>query len=93
LNELLTEFGIAIGDAVLKGSQPITSKMSVYYSSGSNIVRFPEGGFLHGHELEDISKDGNIKDKYYTMGLTDIGRGRVAAHGDPNCLDSSYQPS
>ena len=91
LNDLLGEFGIAFGDAVLKGTQSIGGKRGVKYSSGANLVRLPASSFAHRFSLEDISKETSSVGDHYTLGLTTHGNGRLAVYGDSNCLDSSYQ--
>jgi len=91
LNVLLSEFGIAFGDAVLKGTQVFGNSLKVKYSSGSNIIQFPPGGYLHSFSLEDTAIEGSSQDSFATLGLTESGNGRVAVYGDSNCLDSSYQ--
>ena len=57
LNELLTPFGIAFGDAILEGQVPLEPDKP-YYASGANIVRFPAGGHLHGWQLADKATEG-----------------------------------
>lgn len=91
LNTLLSEFGIAFGDAVLKGTQSITANRQVKYLSGSNIVHFPAGGYLHAFSLEDSAAEESVHDTFNTLGLTESDEGRIAVYGDSNCLDSSYQ--
>ena len=91
LNDLLGQFGIAFGDAVLKGTQSIGGKRGVKYSSGANIARLPAGSFAHHFSLEETSKETSSFGDYYTLGLTAHGNGRLAVYGDSNCLDSSYQ--
>ncbi|KAG7602848.1 Peptidase S8/S53 domain superfamily [Arabidopsis thaliana x Arabidopsis arenosa] len=57
LNNLLASFGIAFGDKILNGDFSIDGEQS-RYASGTNIVRFPAGGFLHTFPLLDSSESG-----------------------------------
>lgn len=102
LNELLAPFGIAFGDKVLSGDFSINGEQT-HYASGTDIVQFPAGGFLHSFQLQDnskISQDNsrsadtqNTPDKSKLssiLGMMEAGKGRVAVYGDSNCLDSSH---
>lgn len=89
LNDLLSSFDIAFGEAVLKGEVRIEN-IRVKYASGANVIRFPEGGYLHEFPLKDSATE--ISDgPYYALGLVEQGKGRIVVYGDSNCLDSSYQ--
>ena len=57
LNDLLRPYGIAFGDAVLEGQATVDGEQ-IYYASGANIVRFPEGGYLHAQNLADKAAAG-----------------------------------
>lgn len=57
LNNLLASFGIAFGDKILNGDFSIDGEQS-RYASGTNIARFPAGGFLHSFPLLDSSESG-----------------------------------
>ncbi|XP_056852389.1 subtilisin-like protease SBT6.1 isoform X2 [Raphanus sativus] len=98
LNNLLASFGIAFGDKILNGDFSIDGEQS-RYASGTNIVRFPAGGFLHSFPLLDSSESGATQNLLLTgsskedpavLGLLKIGDGRVGVYGDSNCLDSSH---
>ncbi|XP_010420778.1 PREDICTED: subtilisin-like protease SBT6.1 isoform X2 [Camelina sativa] len=98
LNNLLAAFGIAFGDKILNGDFSIDGEQS-RYASGTNIVRFPAGGFLHTFPLLDSSESGatqnllqtgSLKEDPAVLGLLEIGEGRVGVYGDSNCLDSSH---
>ncbi|KAG7555853.1 Peptidase S8/S53 domain [Arabidopsis suecica] len=98
LNNLLASFGIAFGDKILNGDFSIDGEQS-RYASGTNIVRFPAGGFLHTFPLLDSSESGATQNLLLTgsskedpavLGLLEIGEGRVGVYGDSNCLDSSH---
>ncbi|CAH8361462.1 unnamed protein product [Eruca vesicaria subsp. sativa] len=54
---LLASFGIAFGDKILNGDFSIDGEQS-RYASGTNIARFPAGGFLHSFPLLDSSESG-----------------------------------
>ncbi|XP_008795050.2 subtilisin-like protease SBT6.1 [Phoenix dactylifera] len=98
LNELLTPFGIAFGDKILNGDFSINGEQS-HYASGTDIVKFPGGGYVHSFEFQDNSESGATQNILQTSGMTklssilglvEIGRGRIAVYGDSNCLDSSH---
>ena len=59
LNELLAPYGIAFGDAVLEGQIDLDGEQ-IYYASGTNIVNFPAGGFLHAQSLADKATTGGL---------------------------------
>ncbi|XP_019057024.1 PREDICTED: subtilisin-like protease SBT6.1 isoform X2 [Tarenaya hassleriana] len=98
LNNLLAPFGIAFGDKILNGDFSIDGEQS-RYASGTDIVRFPAGGYLHSFPLLDSSESGatqnvlligSSKADPSVLGLLEIGEGRVTVYGDSNCLDSSH---
>ncbi|CAD6337575.1 unnamed protein product [Miscanthus lutarioriparius] len=102
INELLAPFGIALGDKILTGDFSINGEQT-HYASGTDIVQFPAGGFLHSFELQENSK--TVQDHIGTLdtestqgksklssilGVMEAGEGRIAIYGDSNCLDSSH---
>ncbi|KAG2718459.1 hypothetical protein I3760_03G221600 [Carya illinoinensis] len=99
LNDLLAPFGIAFGDKILNGDFSIDGEQS-RYASGTDIVRFPAGGFVHSFPFLDSSESGATQNVLLTSGMTKadspilgllgVGDGRVAVYGDSNCLDSSH---
>ncbi|CAI0628858.1 unnamed protein product [Linum tenue] len=99
LNDLLAPFGIAFGDKILNGDFSIDGEQS-RYASGTDIVRFPSGGYVHGFPLLDssesgatqnvLSNSGSGKADSPILGLVEAGEGRIAVYGDSNCLDSSH---
>ncbi|KAJ7973865.1 Subtilisin-like protease SBT6.1 [Quillaja saponaria] len=99
LNDLLAPFGIAFGDKILNGDFSIDGEQS-RYASGTDIMRFPGGGYVHRFPFLDSSESGATQSVLLTSGMTkadspilgliDEGEGRVAVYGDSNCLDSSH---
>lgn len=98
LNDLLAPFGIAFGDKILNGDFSIDGEQS-RYASGTDIVRFPRGGYTHGFPFLDSSESGatqnvltsgTTKADSSILGLVEVGQGRIAVYGDSNCLDSSH---
>ncbi|PWZ07366.1 Subtilisin-like protease SBT6.1 [Zea mays] len=102
INELLAPFGIALGDKILTGDFSINGEQT-HYASGTDIVQFPAGGFLHSFQLQENSK--TVQDHIGTLdtestqgkgklssilGVIEAGEGRIAVYGDSNCLDSSH---
>eukprot|EP00257_Ricinus_communis_P014111 XP_015571710.1 subtilisin-like protease SBT6.1 isoform X1 [Ricinus communis] len=99
LNDLLAPFGIAFGDKILNGDFSIDGEQS-RYASGTDIVRFPSGGYVHCFPFLDSSESGATQNVLLTsgmlkadspiLGLVEVGQGRIAVYGDSNCLDSSH---
>ncbi|KAL1808844.1 hypothetical protein DCAR_0728368 [Daucus carota subsp. sativus] len=98
LNDLLAPLGIAFGDKILNGDFSVTGEQS-RYASGTNIVKFPRGGYVHSFPFSDDSESGatqNILVSSTTkadtpiLGFLEASSGRVAVYGDSNCLDSSH---
>ncbi|KAL3839876.1 hypothetical protein ACJIZ3_024467 [Penstemon smallii] len=98
LNDLLAPFGIAFGDKILNGDFVINGEQS-RYASGTDIVKFPEGGYLHGFPFLDSSESGATQNVLFSgmskadspiLGLLEVGGGRIGVYGDSNCLDSSH---
>ncbi|XP_039143352.1 subtilisin-like protease SBT6.1 [Dioscorea cayenensis subsp. rotundata] len=98
LNDLLAPLGIAFGDKILTGDFSINGEQS-HYASGTDIVKFPGGGFVHSFQFQDNSESGATQNILQSsgmikesaiLGFVDAGRGRVAVYGDSNCLDSSH---
>jgi len=54
LNDLLAPFGIAFGDTILNGVYSIGGERA-HYASGTDIQRFPAGGFVHRFLFQDHS--------------------------------------
>ncbi|XP_022897569.1 subtilisin-like protease SBT6.1 [Olea europaea var. sylvestris] len=98
LNDLLAPFGIAFGDKILNGDFLMNAQQS-RYASGTDIVKFPRGGYLHSFPFMDSSESGATQNFLLSgmskadspiLGLLEVGSGRVAVYGDSNCLDSSH---
>ncbi|XP_065848954.1 subtilisin-like protease SBT6.1 isoform X2 [Euphorbia lathyris] len=98
LNDLLAPFGIAFGDKILNGDYSIDGEQS-RYASGTDIVRFPRGGYVHKFPFLDSSESGATQNVLASgmnkadspiLGLVGIGEGRIGVYGDSNCLDSSH---
>eukprot|EP01018_Ginkgo_biloba_P001924 Gb_20792 [translate_table: standard] len=101
LNDLLKPFGIAFGDTILNGAFSLGGERS-HYASGTDIVKFPEGGFVHSFSFQDSSDGSTTQNILQASGLAKVespvlgvlelggGTGRIAVYGDSNCLDSSH---
>ncbi|KAH9624048.1 hypothetical protein KSS87_019117 [Heliosperma pusillum] len=98
LNDLLAPFGIAFGDKILNGEFTIDGEQS-RYASGTNILRFPAGGYIHSFPFLDNSETGATQSTFSTslmkgdsaiLGFLEAGNGRISVYGDSNCLDSSH---
>ncbi|KAI3775519.1 hypothetical protein L1987_50098 [Smallanthus sonchifolius] len=98
LNDLLAPFGIAFGDRILNGDFTLNDEL-IRYASGTNIVKFPSGGYVHSFPFYDSSESGAThsflsggKDNADSavLGLVEVGGSRIAVYGDSNCLDSSH---
>ncbi|GAA0146676.1 serine protease [Lithospermum erythrorhizon] len=98
LNNLLAPFGIAFGDKILNGDYVLNNEQS-RYASGTDIVKFPGGGYLHSFPFLDSSESGATQNLLLSgmnkadspiLGLLELSGGRIAVYGDSNCLDSSH---
>jgi membrane-bound transcription factor site-1 protease len=98
LNDLLAPFGIAFGDKILNGDFSIDGEQS-RYASGTDIAKFPAGGYLHSFPFLDSSESGATQNILVSstnkadspiLGLLEAGEARIAVYGDSNCLDSSH---
>lgn len=65
LNDLLLPFGIAFGGTILTGPYSINGERG-FLASGTDIVRFPEGGFLHRFMFQDGTKVGSLTSSLQT---------------------------
>lgn len=54
LNDLLAPFGIAFGDTILNGPFSLGGERA-QYASGTDLLRFPSGGFVHRFLFQDSS--------------------------------------
>lgn len=57
LNDLLAPFGIAFGDRILNGDFNLNDEL-IRYASGTNIAKFPAGGYVHSFPFYDSSESG-----------------------------------
>ncbi|KAL2607535.1 hypothetical protein R1flu_026108 [Riccia fluitans] len=99
LNDLLAPFGIAFGDTILSGAFSIGGERA-HYASGTDIRKFPAGGFVHRFLFQETSGTNSgitssrtsVKAQVESaiLGAVEAGRGRIAVYGDSNCLDSSH---
>ncbi|XP_076911400.1 subtilisin-like protease SBT6.1 isoform X1 [Bidens hawaiensis] len=97
LNDLLAPFGIAFGDRILNGDFNLNDEL-IKYASGTNIVKFPSGGYVHSFPFYDSSESaathsflgGKDNADSPILGLVEVGGSRIAVYGDSNCLDSSH---
>ncbi|KAG5582596.1 hypothetical protein H5410_053223 [Solanum commersonii] len=98
LNDLLATFGIAFGDKILNGDLVFSGKQN-RYASGTDILKFPSGGYVHSFPFLDRSQSKTTQNAVLPsmaktdspiLGLLEVGRGRIAVYGDSNCLDSSH---
>eukprot|EP00271_Cylindrocystis_brebissonii_P021840 TRINITY_DN8071_c1_g2_i3.p1 TRINITY_DN8071_c1_g2~~TRINITY_DN8071_c1_g2_i3.p1 ORF type:complete len:653 (+),score=124.88 TRINITY_DN8071_c1_g2_i3:113-1960(+) len=102
LNDLLAPFGIAFGDTILSGLFSIAGERATY-ASGTDIRRFPAGGYVHRFLFADqagtaeggivASRSGSVRPPQAEspiLGLTPAANGRIAVFGDSNCIDSSH---
>ncbi|GMH16564.1 hypothetical protein Nepgr_018405 [Nepenthes gracilis] len=101
LNDLLAPFGIAFGDIILNGDYTMDGSQS-RYASGTNIAKFPAGGYVHsfpfidssdGAGTQNILASSLIKADFPILGFLELGSGRISVYGDSNCLDSSHMIS
>ncbi|CAM8938679.1 hypothetical protein QQ045_014903 [Rhodiola kirilowii] len=98
MNDILAPFGIAFGDKILNGDFFIDGEQS-RYASGTDIVKFPRGGYVHRFPFMDSSESGATQNVLISsltkadspvLGFLKAGTGHIAVYGDSNCLDSSH---
>ncbi|GAB4839213.1 Membrane-bound transcription factor site-1 protease [Ancistrocladus abbreviatus] len=98
LNDLLAPFGIAFGDKILNGDFTLDGAQS-RYASGTNIMKFPAGGYVHSFPFLDSPDNGGTQNVLASsliqadlpiLGFLELGEGRISVYGDSNCLDSSH---
>lgn len=73
LNDLLAPFGIAFGDKILNGDFSMDGEQS-RYASGTDIVRFPGGGYVHRFPFLDSSESGATQNVLRTPEMTSVSR-------------------
>ncbi|XP_063225096.1 membrane-bound transcription factor site-1 protease-like isoform X2 [Bacillus rossius redtenbacheri] len=98
LNDLLSSWGIALGDRVFEGDFTF-GEHDMYYGSGTSIARFPSEGIVVFQQLKDqgeeiLGSETKVTESVPVLGLlqstaTDRS-GRVTVYGDSNCLDNSH---
>jgi len=71
LNELLAPLGIGFGDKILNGDFSINGEQS-HYASGTDIVKFPRGGYVHSFEFQDNSESGAAQNVLQTSGMAQV---------------------
>ncbi|KAK3270783.1 Membrane-bound transcription factor site-1 protease, variant 2 [Cymbomonas tetramitiformis] len=95
LNDLLSKFGIAFGDSVISGQYQL-GRHRISYASGTNIIRFPAGGYLYSFQMTERAagqkgRGGNSRNSPALGMYKPKGKhGAIVVHGDSNCLDSSH---
>ncbi|XP_037032853.1 membrane-bound transcription factor site-1 protease-like isoform X3 [Bradysia coprophila] len=98
LNELLREFGIALGESVLEGYFDMGSH-GMYYASGTSLIRFPkiDGAIIierdlhdQGLELLQSSDKSKAKERYPILGMLQTNKSLLNSH---NFVESSFDPS
>lgn len=71
LNDLLAPLGIAFGDKILNGDFSINGEHS-HYASGTDIVRFPGGGYVHSFKFQDNSESAAVQNRAQNTGTTKV---------------------
>ncbi|PAA56411.1 hypothetical protein BOX15_Mlig029228g2 [Macrostomum lignano] len=105
LNDLLGQFGVALGDRVLDGEFRLGDRL-VAFSSGCDIAKFPDDGRVltaaladEGHQLMQAGgAKSRLEVRAPVLGFAHAGSqpvrpgtGRIAVLGDSNCADSAHQ--
>ena len=98
LNDLLSGWGIALGDTVVDGELSLGSH-DAQYSSGTHLVRFPPDGHVITVKLRDqgrevLGESGEVSVKVPVLGLYQTrashNGGRLVVFGDSNCIDGAH---
>ncbi|PSN45586.1 Membrane-bound transcription factor site-1 protease [Blattella germanica] len=92
LNDLLSSWGIALGDRVFEGDFTLGDH-DMYFGSGTTIARFPENGIVISRQ-EVLGQEVEATENVPILGLLQSKAsersGRVVVYGDSNCLDNSH---
>ena len=79
--------------------------MTVYYASGTSIIKFPSDGILITESLKDQGREVESGEMLDVSGVPILGMyqprvasegngtstsGRIALYGDSNCIDNSH---
>lgn len=100
LNDLLASWGIEFGDKIFEGDFKLGDH-EMYYASGTNVAKFPDGGLLVARHLKDQAfqflgqtNESDQKHLVAVLGLLQTKAteksGRIVVYGDSNCLDGSH---
>ncbi|CAM6031724.1 unnamed protein product, partial [Sphagnum compactum] len=100
INDLVSSWGVVLGDYVYEGDFKIGSH-EMYFASGSGIVKFPEKDSillkrdLNDQGLEILNGQKETITNVPILGLynpqgSDSPVGRLAIYGDSNCLDTAH---
>ena len=98
LNDLLSGWGIALGDTVVDGELSLGSH-DAQYSSGTHLVRFPPDGHVITVKMRDqgrevLGETGELSVKVPVLGLYQTRAshhgGRLVVFGDSNCIDGAH---
>ena len=87
LNDLLAPYGIAFGDTILTGLFSISGERA-QYSSGTDLRRFPAGGFVHRFLFHDTT--GHAEDTI--IHARGSAKSQVRHHSCHNSLRSQETP-
>eukprot|EP01065_Artemidia_motanka_P043110 TRINITY_DN5927_c0_g1_i1.p1 TRINITY_DN5927_c0_g1~~TRINITY_DN5927_c0_g1_i1.p1 ORF type:complete len:1091 (+),score=324.76 TRINITY_DN5927_c0_g1_i1:53-3325(+) len=98
LNDLLAPFGIAFSTSVLQGDMFLRrDRKPIRYASGTSLYKFPAGGVVYRAALPLVDQvERSVRQRTVhrkdvpVLGVVTVGRGRIAAFGDSNCLDSAH---
>lgn len=71
INELLSPFGIAFGNKILNGDFSIDGEQS-HYASGTEIVKFPGGSYVHSFEFQDTSDGGATHNMWQASDMSKV---------------------
>lgn len=98
LNDLLSSWGIALGDLVYEGDFTL-GEHDMYFASGTSISRFPESGLIISQTLKDQGQEVLGQNSVTVENVPILGllqsktlekSGRIVVYGDSNCLDNSH---
>ncbi|XP_046398458.1 membrane-bound transcription factor site-1 protease [Ischnura elegans] len=100
LNDLLSSWGIALGDGVYEGDFML-GLHPMHYASGTNLAKFPEDGIVISASLNDqgrevLGEEARRVENVPILGLLQpkgpagSNPGRIVIYGDSNCLDNSH---
>eukprot|EP01119_Soliformovum_irregulare_P018279 TRINITY_DN5573_c0_g1_i3.p1 TRINITY_DN5573_c0_g1~~TRINITY_DN5573_c0_g1_i3.p1 ORF type:complete len:299 (+),score=62.03 TRINITY_DN5573_c0_g1_i3:107-1003(+) len=100
LNDLLADYGIALGSRIFQGEiNNVFRNTTAFYDSGTSIIRFPQNGMLGSFWMMDKTEEMLVGAPKRAPNVPIVGiypadpqpnfAGRLAIFGDSSCMDDA----